>query len=166
MPWTLATVAADDPPIPPPPDVRRSSCLDEWTAADLRSPDCTGYAVDTYTLGSRPAPPVAPSPVDATPSAPTSDNPRPASRRRPPDRAWMDDGACYGKGTDRWYPERRSPDPDVVATCRTCPVAGPCLDYAIATRQRYGVWGGLTTVERGRLIRSRRRVEPAVDLAG
>ena len=44
------------------------------------------------------------------------------------------------------------------AICATCPVAEACLEYAIATRQGDGVWGGLTAVERHRLIRRRQKM--------
>lgn len=32
--------------------------------------------------------------------------------------------------------------------CAACPVRAECLDYALATHQKYGVWGGLTVKER------------------
>jgi len=41
--------------------------------------------------------------------------------------------------------------------CATCPVADACLEYAIATRQPDGVWGGMTAVERQRLVRRRQK---------
>lgn len=39
--------------------------------------------------------------------------------------------------------------------CTTCPVRRECLLYALSTPERYGIWGGLTAKERGR-IRKRR----------
>jgi hypothetical protein len=43
-------------------------------------------------------------------------------------------------------------DPEAAATakaiCGTCPFRVPCLAFALATRQRHGVWGGLTAEER------------------
>ena len=35
--------------------------------------------------------------------------------------------------------------------CGQCPVAGECLEFALATNQEAGVWGGLTEEERRRL---------------
>jgi WhiB family redox-sensing transcriptional regulator len=34
------------------------------------------------------------------------------------------------------------------AVCAGCDVRQLCLDYALATRQAHGVWGGLTEAER------------------
>lgn len=33
--------------------------------------------------------------------------------------------------------------------CEGCPVRQPCLDHALAVREPYGVWGGLSAAERG-----------------
>jgi WhiB family transcriptional regulator, redox-sensing transcriptional regulator len=35
------------------------------------------------------------------------------------------------------------------AICATCPVRRECLQFALATRQAYGVWGGMSEQERG-----------------
>ncbi|GIU86776.1 MAG: hypothetical protein KatS3mg009_1291 [Acidimicrobiia bacterium] len=35
--------------------------------------------------------------------------------------------------------------------CGTCPVTAECLDFALATNQEAGVWGGYTEEERRRL---------------
>jgi WhiB family redox-sensing transcriptional regulator len=32
--------------------------------------------------------------------------------------------------------------------CHQCPIKRDCLDYAVATGQQFGVWGGLTAAER------------------
>jgi WhiB family transcriptional regulator, redox-sensing transcriptional regulator len=34
------------------------------------------------------------------------------------------------------------------ALCGACPVRRECLQFALATRQSYGVWGGMTERER------------------
>jgi WhiB family redox-sensing transcriptional regulator len=42
-----------------------------------------------------------------------------------------------------------------------CPIRKECLEYAIANRQDYGVWGGYTEEGRRNLIRRRRRATAA-----
>lgn len=36
--------------------------------------------------------------------------------------------------------------------CQICPVRQPCLDYANAIREPYGIWGGFTEAERRHLV--------------
>jgi WhiB family redox-sensing transcriptional regulator len=45
------------------------------------------------------------------------------------------------------------------ALCDACPVLGPCLEYALATGQREGIWAGLNEEELAaeRVRRARRR---------
>ena len=43
------------------------------------------------------------------------------------------------------------------AVCAECPVRQDCLEFALTVREKEGVWGGLTAVERQRLVRRRRR---------
>ena len=45
------------------------------------------------------------------------------------------------------------------AVCFQCEVRGECLDWAMATGQDAGVWGGLSEDERRALRRARRRGE-------
>ena len=40
--------------------------------------------------------------------------------------------------------------------CATCPVKGPCLEYALRNRIDHGVWGGSSERERRRIARQRR----------
>ena len=37
--------------------------------------------------------------------------------------------------------------------CEECPVKAECLTYALEANEPYGIWGGLTPSERGRLRR-------------
>jgi WhiB family transcriptional regulator, redox-sensing transcriptional regulator len=47
------------------------------------------------------------------------------------------------------------------AICMRCDVKAECLEWAMATGQEAGVWGGLSEDERRALRRSRRRMELA-----
>jgi WhiB family redox-sensing transcriptional regulator len=44
-----------------------------------------------------------------------------------------------------------------IAVCGTCDVRIACLEHALASREKEGVWGGTTERERRRIIRQRRR---------
>lgn len=68
-------------------------------------------------------------------------------------------GLCRGSDPGVFYP---SPDDDseadaAKAVCDSCPVRQPCLEFALNTREKHGVWGGLTERERRRVLRQRRR---------
>ena len=72
---------------------------------------------------------------------------------------WRDRGRCKGADPAVFYPEDdEDPGEEAKAVCETCSVREACLEYAISTRQGDGVWGGLTAVERHRLLRRRQKV--------
>jgi WhiB family redox-sensing transcriptional regulator len=68
------------------------------------------------------------------------------------------EAACEGADTSVFFPVSDTFAGEAKAICATCPVAEACLEYAISTRQSDGVWGGLTAVERHRLLRRRQKV--------
>jgi WhiB family redox-sensing transcriptional regulator len=72
---------------------------------------------------------------------------------------WRSIGLCRGSETMVFYPPS---DDDSLAEeaktiCSMCAVRKPCLEFALATREKHGVWGGLTERERRRVLRQRRR---------
>jgi WhiB family redox-sensing transcriptional regulator len=40
--------------------------------------------------------------------------------------------------------------------CNQCWLKNKCLDFAISTKEREGIWGGMTPGDRRRLVRKRR----------
>ncbi|MBA3654878.1 MAG: WhiB family transcriptional regulator [Actinobacteria bacterium] len=70
---------------------------------------------------------------------------------------WRDSAACRGIDPDVFYPVSDEEAEAAKAICTLCPVREPCLEYALANRERDGVWGGATERERRRMIRQRRR---------
>jgi WhiB family redox-sensing transcriptional regulator len=42
------------------------------------------------------------------------------------------------------------------AICDGCPVTAQCLDFALATRQEFGIWGGKDAIQRRRLVTAQR----------
>ena len=75
-----------------------------------------------------------------------------------PDTDFFEDAACRGAETAVFFPVSDTFADEAKAVCAGCPVAGQCLEYALETHQSDGVWGGLTAVERHRLVRRRQRV--------
>jgi WhiB family redox-sensing transcriptional regulator len=73
---------------------------------------------------------------------------------------WMDRAACTGVDPDLFFPPKGDSVPGESATaakavCASCPVRDDCLQYALTTNQRYGVWGGMTWTERRGLRKTR-----------
>jgi WhiB family redox-sensing transcriptional regulator len=57
--------------------------------------------------------------------------------------------------------EKQGREARAKAICKTCPVLEPCLEFAMETNQKYGIWGGLTAKERASLKRRRARARRA-----
>lgn len=72
-------------------------------------------------------------------------------------RPWATEAACKGMDPDLFHPVEADRTGPARAVCACCPVKPECLEFALATRQEYGVWGGLDPDERRKLRRRRRR---------
>jgi hypothetical protein len=63
---------------------------------------------------------------------------------------------CQVGDPTAWWPERRrlrtASARDALAACERCPAAGPCLTYALAADERFGIWGGTTPDQRRRSV--------------
>lgn len=72
---------------------------------------------------------------------------------------WRSVGLCRGSDALVFYPpsEDDTQAERAKSICAMCAVRQPCLEYALATREKHGVWGGLTERERRRVLRRRRR---------
>jgi WhiB family redox-sensing transcriptional regulator len=71
------------------------------------------------------------------------------------DWAWQVSAACRGLGDELFYGadrergrSKRRREQAAKAVCAACPTVMPCLLWAMATGEPYGVWGGLTPEER------------------
>lgn len=81
----------------------------------------------------------------------------------PPELAlgWMDRGLCAETDPEAFFPEKsRSPRP-AKKVCRSCEVRSECLEYAVDNGIEFGVWGGLTEMERRGVRRQGRRFDVA-----
>ena len=75
------------------------------------------------------------------------------------DISWRRKGACQGLDPAVFFPDDGDEETAAVAiaVCDTCDVRIACLEHALASREKEGVWGGTTERERRRIIRQRRR---------
>jgi len=71
--------------------------------------------------------------------------------------AWRDLGACRGLAPAIFYPDDDDDAHDAKSVCAQCGVRVACLEFALSSREKQGVWGGATERERRRIIRQRRR---------
>jgi len=69
--------------------------------------------------------------------------------------SWSDLGACRGSDPSVFFPERGMSTRNAKAICKGCDVADRCLEWAVTTNERFGVWGGKSEKER-RAIRRKR----------
>lgn len=70
---------------------------------------------------------------------------------------WRDKAACRGVDPDVFYPVSEDDVDEAKAICMDCGVREMCLEHALTSRERDGVWGGCTERERRRIIRQRRK---------
>ncbi|MGI8793049.1 MAG: WhiB family transcriptional regulator [Acidimicrobiales bacterium] len=70
---------------------------------------------------------------------------------------WRQRAACQGIEPEIFYPITDDEAEAAKSVCDACVVRQPCLEWALTSRERDGVWGGATEKERRRLIRQRRK---------
>lgn len=76
---------------------------------------------------------------------------------------WQAQAACRGRDATLFFPpatgelkeDKLAREARAKAICRECPVRNECLDFALDTREPYGIWGGLNELERRRLMAKR-----------
>jgi WhiB family transcriptional regulator, redox-sensing transcriptional regulator len=75
---------------------------------------------------------------------------------------WLERAACRGEDGQVFFPpatgetraQRQMREHVAKAICQNCEVRTQCLSHAVATDERYGIWGGLNDLERRALQRS------------
>ncbi len=75
---------------------------------------------------------------------------------------WRDVAACRDLDTNLFFPpgdgaQAQEQIEKAKEICGKCVVADDCLEFALITRQDYGVWGGKTEKERRSIRRAKRR---------
>ena len=75
------------------------------------------------------------------------------------DYRWRKDAACRDTSPDLFFPVGTTGQAliqiaQAQAVCAKCPVQTECLQFALATNQDSGIWGGTTEEERRKLRRA------------
>ncbi len=69
------------------------------------------------------------------------------------ERPWATFAACVTVPGMTFFPQNKKEEAAALAVCAACPVRVECLGHALATNERFGVWGGTTERERRSLSR-------------
>jgi len=75
---------------------------------------------------------------------------------------WYERALCAEVDGDLWFPEAGGISNETAqakAICERCPVKVECLEDALVGNVGYGIWGGLTPVERNALKKLRKKVD-------
>ena len=80
-----------------------------------------------------------------------------------PHAEWREQAAClplpgllfFGMEENETPMEKRVREEQAKSICATCGVRSECLTYALATKEPYGIWGGMNELERKSLVNSR-----------
>lgn len=70
------------------------------------------------------------------------------------ERPWAVYSACREADPEIFFASTRADERAAVAVCSTCAVADQCLEFAIETRERFGVWGGTSERQRRKMLRA------------
>lgn len=75
--------------------------------------------------------------------------------------SWLPKALCRTENNDPrwWYPVRSGNEyaQRALVVCAKCPVREDCLEHALETEERHGIWGGMTERQRAREIKRRER---------
>lgn len=75
---------------------------------------------------------------------------------------WVLAARCASADPEAWFPRKGAPPVEaVLRVCKRCPVRDDCLEFALSNDLDYGVWGGLTAMQRRRLKKKRRAKDAA-----
>lgn len=69
------------------------------------------------------------------------------------DVSWHVDALCAQVDPEIWFPEKRGSTKEAKGVCADCIVRAECLEYALDTGQRFGIWGMRSERERRQLER-------------
>lgn len=66
---------------------------------------------------------------------------------------WQERALCAQTDPELFFPNKGGTPKNAKAVCLACPVRPECLEWALKTGQRYGIWGGMSDRQRLKLER-------------
>jgi WhiB family redox-sensing transcriptional regulator len=69
---------------------------------------------------------------------------------------WRLEALCAETDPEAFFPEKGGSTREAKRVCTGCEVRAECLEFALASDERFGIWGGLSERERRRLRLQRR----------
>jgi WhiB family redox-sensing transcriptional regulator len=70
------------------------------------------------------------------------------------ERPWSVFAACQDAKDVSFFPKNKAEERAAAAICGMCPVSEDCLDHALSTNERFGMWGGVSQKQRRALARA------------
>ena len=64
------------------------------------------------------------------------------------DQPWASDALCAQTDPESFFPDKGDSTREAKKVCAQCFVQAECLDWALTTNERFGIWGGLSERER------------------
>ena len=84
---------------------------------------------------------------------------------------WQLHGLCRGEDPGMFFhpegergPARAAREAAAKAVCGQCPVRTQCASHALAVREPYGIWGGLSEEDRERIYSQNKKLAPVINL--
>ena len=74
---------------------------------------------------------------------------------------WSLKAVCLDAEPETFFPEKGGSTREAKRICAECPVSDECLEYAIEYNERFGIWGGKSTIERNKEKRERAKRQSA-----
>lgn len=74
---------------------------------------------------------------------------------------WDPAALCNQTDPEAFYPDKGDSPKDAKRVCNNCEISPKCLAWALLTNQQFGVWGGLTAIQRRKLKRKEREAQAA-----
>ena len=61
---------------------------------------------------------------------------------------WRERALCAQTDPEAFFPDKGDSTQEAKRICLGCEVRAECLEYALASDERFGIWGGMSALER------------------